>query len=100
VSPAFLRPLRFRRAAGHQVFFEIIEVGRARHLAELTLHVAHLGLAHQVVDVALELARERARLRHPLAQRAERVRQILRADNDERHHADEEKLAPAEVHEL
>ena len=39
----------------------------------------------------------RRSLRHPLAERAQRARQFLRTDHDQRNNADEEELAPTDV---
>ena len=52
-------------------------------------HLVELGFADHLLDAALELARDGARLAHPDADRAHHPRQILGPDDDERHHANQ-----------
>jgi hypothetical protein len=72
-------------------------VRRGGDVVDLLLQVGHLGLAHRLVELVLELIGHAAQLRHPLPERAQHGGQLLRPDEYQRHHADEQKLAPADV---
>ena len=78
-----------------------IEIGVALrllgHLVDLLLEVGHLGFAHRLVELALELRRHAPELAGPLPERTQCAGQFLRADRDQRDHADDEQFAPADV---
>ena len=56
-----------------------------------------LGLPHRFAEMILELGGHAARLRRHGADGAQRFRQILRADGDQRHRANDHHLAPGDV---
>src|SRR5579862_4652231 len=56
-----------------------IEIGRA---IDLLLHLVELGLAHHLVEAALEFACDRPRALHPLPNEAHHPRQVFRTDDD------------------
>jgi len=64
---------------------------------DLLLEVGHLGLAHRLLELALELPGHALDLGGPLADRAKDSRQLLRTDHDERDHADDDELTPTNV---
>ncbi len=49
------------------------------------------------MKLALEFGGEPAQLRHPLPDRAQHARQLLRPNRDQRDRANDEKLAPTNV---
>jgi len=69
----------------------------ARHLVDLLLEVGHLRLTHRLLKLALELGGHAAQLAHPLPERAQHGRQLLRPDRDQRDDADEQELAPTDL---
>src|SRR5262249_14876774 len=69
----------------------------ARHLVDLLLEVGHLRLAHRFLKLVLELGGHAAQLAHPLPERAQHGRQLLRPDRDQRDDADEQELAPTDL---
>src|SRR5690606_30170117 len=66
-------------------------------LLDLAPDVVQLGLARHVFERALELARHGASLGDPLPQGTRQARQVLRADDDQRHQHDDGHLGPADV---
>jgi hypothetical protein len=66
-------------------------------IVDLLLQVGELGLAHRLMELVLELGGHAAQLRHPLPERAQHGRELLRPDRDQRDDADEKKLAPTDV---
>ncbi len=66
-------------------------------LVEGFLDVGHFGLAHRLVELALEFGGHLARLAHPLADHAQHARQFLRANRDQRDNRDDEELTPPNV---
>src|SRR5262249_28793073 len=69
----------------------------AGRLVDVLLDVGHLGFAHGLAELVLELARHAANLAGPLADGAQHHRQILRLDEDEHGERDQQQLARAEV---
>ena len=68
-------------------------------LFQLLADVVELGLADHLIDAALEFARQGARLAYPETGDAQRLRQVLRPDEDERHDPDQHQFRPAEIKE-
>src|SRR5207253_11318712 len=66
-------------------------------LLQILAHLIELGLADHLVDAALELAREGARLANPEPGNAQGARQVLRPDYDERDDPDQHQFRPADV---
>ena len=61
------------------------------------LQVGELGLAQRFLELALEFVGHAADLAHPLAERAQNGRQLLRPDRDQRDDADDDELAPTKI---
>ena len=61
------------------------------------LQVGHLGLAHRLLELALEFRRHAPDLAHVLADGAQHAGQFLRADGDQRDDRDDDKLAPTDI---
>src|SRR5205814_889750 len=73
-----------------------VEIDLARFL-ELVAHFVELGLADHLLDATLKLAGHSARLAHPKAGDAQRLREVLWPDDDQRHDPDQHQFRPAEV---
>src|SRR5262249_47429031 len=68
----------------------------AGHVVDLLLEVGQLRFSDRLLELALELGGHAAQLVHPLPERAQHARQLLRSDRDQRDDADEQKLAPTD----
>ena len=82
------------RIDGFVKFLLDVELGR---LFQLLAHFVEFGLADHLVDAALKFARQGARPAHPIAGDAQRARQILRADEDQRDNTDQQQFRPADI---
>src|SRR5262249_3947768 len=69
----------------------------AGRLLDVLLDVGHLGFAHGLAELILELARHATDLAGPLPDGAQHRGQVLRLDENERGERDQQKLARAEV---
>src|SRR5438132_1231459 len=85
-------PFALRALDLHAHVVERIKVrhlgGLIGHVVDLLLEVGKLGFAHRLIELVLEIARHAADLSHPVPERAERARQLLRSDRDQRDDAD------------
>ena len=94
----FRRLYAFRHLAGRiDGFVELlidVELGR---FFQLLAHFVELGLADHLVDAALKFPRQGARLADPVTGDAQRARQILRADENQRDDSDQQQFRPADI---
>ena len=99
------------RGAGERIRVErvtqrVIGIDRLFHRAaevevadfvQRVLDVLQVGIAHHLVDMGLEFAGHAARLLHKAADGAQCHRQVLWADDDQRHGGDDGDFRPREV---
>ncbi len=79
----------FQLAAGIDRLLDGLVEIELRHRLDLLAHLLELELADHLVETALELAGDRPGAPNPHADGAQHARQILGADDQQRHHADQ-----------
>ena len=60
-------------------------------------HLVDLAVAHRLLELALEVGGHVPDLAEVMAESAHQPRQLLGADHDDRHHADDQELRPTDV---
>src|SRR5262249_5942185 len=77
----------------------VVELGRepSGGIVDLFLEIGHLGFAQRFLELALKLGRHAPDFGGPLPDRAQHRRQLLRPDDNQRHHGDNDKLSPCNV---
>ena len=92
-----LNVLACRLDIGAHVLERVVAFDVVGDVVDLLLEVGHLRFAHRFLELALEVGRHAAHPPRPLSKRAQNARQFLRADHDQRHHADQQELGPRNV---
>ena len=72
-------------------------LGLLRDLLHVLLELGQLGLAHRLVELGAELLRVPPDDAHVLADRAQQHREVLRADDEQRHDREQQQLAGGDV---